>query len=40
LKPAESEAGAAPMVVYSIAPPPSNARATAAIVVPFCPIAT
>ena len=40
LKPAASEAGAATMVVYSIAPPSSRARFTLAIVVPFWPIAT
>jgi hypothetical protein len=40
LKPAASEAGAATMVVYSIAPPSSSARFTLAIVVPFWPIAT
>ena len=40
LKPAASEAGAATMVVYFIAPASSSAPFTAAMVEPFCPIAT
>ncbi len=40
LKPAGSEAGAATIVVYSSAPASSRAPRTAAIVEPFCPIAT
>ncbi len=40
LKPAESEAGAATMVVYSIAPFSSRACLTPAMVEPFWPIAT
>src|SRR3954466_11571281 len=40
LKPAESEAGAATMVVYSIAPAAARVFRAAAIVEPFWPIAT
>ena len=40
LKPAESEAGDATIVVYSSAPASSRAPRTAAIVEPFWPIAT
>ena len=40
LKPAGSEAGAATIVVYSIAPASSSAPLTAAMVEPFWPMAT
>ena len=40
LKPAGSDAGAATIVVYSIAPASSSDCLTAAIVEPFWPIAT
>ena len=40
LKPAASDAGAATMVVYSIAPASSRAVRMAAIVEPFWPTAT
>jgi hypothetical protein len=40
LKPADSEAGAATMVVYSSAPASSRAERMPAIVEPFWPIAT
>ena len=40
LKPAESEAGAATMVVYASAPASSSDCRTPAMVVPFWPIAT
>jgi hypothetical protein len=40
LKPAASEAGAATIVVYSIAPASSSVPRTAAIVEPFWPMAT
>jgi hypothetical protein len=40
LKPAESDAGAATIVVYSSAPASSRVPRTEAIVEPFWPIAT
>ena len=40
LKPAGSEAGAATMVVYSIAPCSSSVALTDAMVLAFCPTAT
>ena len=40
LKPAASDAGAATIVVYSIAPASSSAVRIAAIVEPFWPMAT
>ena len=40
LKPAASDAGAATIVVYSIAPASSRAPFTAAMVEPFWPMAT
>ncbi len=40
LKPAESDAGAATIVVYSIAPASSSVLRDAAMVEPFWPIAT
>ncbi len=40
LKPAGSEAGEAMIVVYSMAPASSRVERTAAMVEPFCPMAT